>query len=798
MAPTSSEPLITLAAGTIIKGKSATYRIVGRLGGGGTGVVFRAENTATDQVVAVKFFLPVGHLQGERAQAPPLTQQRVFEEAQDLFRREVECLRHLRHPNIVPVLDTGEYRPAKGELAPFLGQPRHICFFTMTCVDGSDIGRYLAETPKLSKTQVLTTLTALCEAFVYLHETCGYLHADVKPNNVMVRRNSGEPVLIDFSLYKNLNFEEVDSGGITRLLGAPELFPAALPKDDPLRQAMTQGLTRDRIRELAFPTLDLFQLGKLLATLHPALSNILGTEEMDYLRLIEGELTDWSKARTRDARWLKSRIELLSPSSSYFMGVEELTPPSSAAQTLQLPDRSIAVSQLVTDLAGTRSFRRLRSINQLGFIDTIYPGAGYRRHLHSYHAYSCCVDLLGRLIHAPAFRIIFTPDLARQTLALALLHDINHCSLLHVFQEAALDKQTDLLDLFCDGDATDDSPSIYELVEKLGLTRQQFKDILFKPHSYLVTNNFPPGLQVAKSLIDSGADVDKMAYLTDDSLFTGAPYGRLVDIPRLLASATVAEVPTPPGGWHLAFNEGGLSAVESLVLARYWMFRTVYWHRANRAVMAMLLHVLRKLYVQGNARLEDFAKQTMWSSEESVLEYLEATYRSLYPHESKRGRDYTITRNILKSPNEIYSRLLTIQGGSADSSAAHAYEVLVGLEPSALEKYRLDLTAAFKKYMAGLRAEVTDDDILIDLPRRRLDLGGPIFITFETSEVRSLSEVPGPVERVSSDLDRLARRVRVFVRPELVEALGPETLGSRRPELMALATSALPSTGQMR
>ncbi|MEK6621804.1 MAG: hypothetical protein AABZ13_04925 [Planctomycetota bacterium] len=80
----------------------------------------------------------------------------------------------------------------------------------------------------------------------------------------------------------------------------------------------------------------------------------------------------------------------------------------------------------------------------------------------------------------------------------------------------------------------------------------------------------------------------------------------------------------PPTGtctnqdWHLGFRDDGLSAAESLVMARYWMFRTVYWHRINRAIMAMLLHVIRELYLKSSENPQRFVEDTMWLSEEQV------------------------------------------------------------------------------------------------------------------------------------------------------------------------------------
>src|SRR2546430_13737984 len=64
----------------------------------------------------------------------------------------------------------------------------------------------------------------------------------------------------------------------------------------------------------------------------------------------------------------------------------------------------------------------------------------------------------------------------------------------------------------------------------------------------------------------------------------GVPYG-VIDVDRLLAALTVA--PGPDGRATLALHEKGLAALESLLFAKYQMYRNVYWHHAVRSATAM-------------------------------------------------------------------------------------------------------------------------------------------------------------------------------------------------------------------
>lgn len=497
---------LKLKEGRRIRGVHLNYRIISPIGRGGSGVVYKAQCEETHALVAIKFFLPLYELNLSLFDTSH-TQQAALEDLREFFKKELQCLQEVQHPAIVRVYDNGTHRTTQGDLVPQLRSVQQVDFFVMEFVPGRNIAEHLLS-EKVTKATVVAIFCRVCDALSYLHEVKQYMHADIRSTNIIVREATSEPVLLDFALYKNFNPTESNQDEITRLYGDWDLFPKDLPLDDPLKRFKETKGTRAALRDLCFPGLDMFQVGKLLQSLSPQLNQCFSGDELRYLAILKGDLGNWSIARQRSARWLREQFAKLEPSYSHFMGVEELTPPSSARQTLQLPGRVIATSELIDKLANTRSFRRLRSINQLALIDLLYPGAGYRRHLHCLRAYGYCADLIESLAHSPRFRFWFDPILARQALVLALLHDINHFPFLHVFQEARGEylRDIDLFDLFCNGKATQDAPSLYELLEQIGLSRQSFRDILLLEHDKLAELGYQPGLQIAKSMIDSGAD----------------------------------------------------------------------------------------------------------------------------------------------------------------------------------------------------------------------------------------------------------------------------------------------------
>ncbi|HKP76464.1 MAG TPA: hypothetical protein VJT67_13130, partial [Longimicrobiaceae bacterium] len=88
-----------------------------------------------------------------------------------------------------------------------------------------------------------------------------------------------------------------------------------------------------------------------------------------------------------------------------------------------------------------------------------------------------------------------------------------------------------------------------------------------------------------QGLVSGSLDLDKIEYLRRDARFCGVPYGE-VDVDRLLNALTLLEDPES-GRREVGIHEKGLSALESLLFAKYQMFRNVYWHHAVRAATAV-------------------------------------------------------------------------------------------------------------------------------------------------------------------------------------------------------------------
>ncbi|MGD2069930.1 MAG: HD domain-containing protein [Gemmatimonadota bacterium] len=368
---------------------------------------------------------------------------------------------------------------------------------------------------------------------------------------------------------------------------------------------------------------------------------------------------------------------------------------------------TVRLDATAVGIVDTAAFQRLRYIRQLGFAHLVYPGATHTRFDHALGVYHLTVTALRLLREGPGGsappEVWDSEELIPYA---ALLHDIGHYAYSHALEE-----------LEPDGVPADheevsarffQSPDLRDALAPLGLgAPERLRD--------LITGESDVPL---RGLVSGSLDLDKMEYLRRDARFCGVPYGE-VDVDRLLQGLALLQDPGT-GRWEVGVHEKAVAALESLLFAKYQMFRNVYWHHGVRAATALYKRIVEESVRGGLLDPEELIGPT----DEELL--------------------YEIHRRALDDDSEVAERL--------------ADRWIPALRHRRLPKRALELTAA------DLRGRRVEDWAVGDSPwKRAVEDELAASVGLEPGEVM----IDFPVKRAMFQLDLLMRR-----RDGSVERLG--------------------------
>lgn len=238
---------------------------------------------------------------------------------------------------------------------------------------------------------------------------------------------------------------------------------------------------------------------------------------------------------------------------------------------------TIRIDPTARRIIDSPAFQRLRYIRQLGHAHLVYPGANHTRFDHAVGVYHLARRALRVLGERDDLSQVDSADCAAVPFA-ALLHDIGHYPFSHALEELEAERipghHEALVGRFLvEGDVAaalaDVAPDAAARIEAL------IRGVSDNP---------------LQGLVSGSLDLDKIEYLKRDALFCGVPYGE-VDVDRLLHALAVLTDPAT-GRVELGVHEKGVAALESLLFAKYQMFRNVYWHHAVRAATVLYKRVV--------------------------------------------------------------------------------------------------------------------------------------------------------------------------------------------------------------
>ena len=383
---------------------------------------------------------------------------------------------------------------------------------------------------------------------------------------------------------------------------------------------------------------------------------------------------------------------------------------------------TIVVDDAARRLIDTPVFQRLRYVRQLGLAHLVYPGATHTRFEHALGAYHLARRTIAVLGDRRELDGVADATERAVVTAAALLHDVGHHPFSHALEEIGAQHHEEAA-----------RPLITSGTIAAELRHSIAPDAPERVYALIRGHSASP----LQGLISGSLDLDKIEYLKRDAFMCGVPYGE-IDVDRLVNALTViyATPDSSSARTTIGVLEKGLSALESLLFAKYQMYRNVYWHHAVRSATAMYKRLV------DDAIRERALDDSMLSSltDEGLLHVLEsAGHPPLL--------DALRTRRLYK----------------------RAYECAAGDLPEGIGDWiAVDLDRVRTTEDALARdLGLAPGELLLDFPEKPQMLGLDLPVRLRDGRVHRLTRegLPGSINlpALSDELYRSARVLRVFV-----------------------------------
>ena len=179
-----------LQPGTFLQGDK--YRIIDVLGQGGFGITYLAEQVMAERKVCIKEFFPKEYYNRDEDSRSISLGSQGSAEIMDLYKakfvKEAKTIAKLDHPNIIHIFD--------------VFTENNTAYYVMEYIEGESLSDIVKRCGTLTETDAVRYIREVASALGYIHDR-KINHLDVKPGNIMVRREDNRAILIDFGLSKH-------------------------------------------------------------------------------------------------------------------------------------------------------------------------------------------------------------------------------------------------------------------------------------------------------------------------------------------------------------------------------------------------------------------------------------------------------------------------------------------------------------------------------------------------------------------------------------------------------------------
>ncbi len=406
---------------------------------------------------------------------------------------------------------------------------------------------------------------------------------------------------------------------------------------------------------------------------------------------------------------------------------------------------TIELDRIACRIVDSASFQRLRYIRQLGLAHLVYPGATHTRFDHAVGVYHLATRALVVLRERGDLERVDAAE-ARLIPIAALLHDIGHYPFSHALEELEENRIPGHHETLVGRFLTD--ADVAAGVGQLGEGAGQRIESLIRGAS-----DSP-----LQGLVSGSLDLDKIDYLKRDARFCGVPYGE-VDVDRLLHSLIVVSDPATKR-LEVGVHEKGIAALESLLFAKYQMFRNVYWHHAVRAATVMYKRIVALALENELIESDELVGQT----DEGLLHLLDSR--------TEQAKDSLPAERVRLQVSALRSRRLP----------KRAAEIVAGELPAGEASAWLATDSPLKRKVEDRCARelgLQPGDVYLDFPAKGAMFHLNLLVQRRGGEVLRLgpSGQEGLIDlpRVSDELYRTARVLRLFTLPER-RTVAPQSL----------------------